>query len=344
MVKAICKELSLLKNFWREEKFGTIYFGGGTPSVLPPRSIEEILQAISNHYSLQNELEITLESNPDDIGTNYLSEIHRAGVNRISLGIQTFDDKRLKFINRAHTGKEAKRALANIHKSAFSNFSVDLIYAIPPDDIKYWARDLETALGFEPPHISLYGMSIEEKTVFGNWKKNGKYKGVSEETATNQYKYAIETLASARFHHYEVSNFAISGFESKHNNAYWQGQSYLGIGPGAHSYNGKERWHNINHNPNYIKSILKGELPRNKEKLTLNDQINEHLFTRLRTSQGIDLAEFRKKFNKELTRDREELLKGLGAGNLIKLENGQLRLTPNGFLLADEITCRMFYG
>ncbi len=343
MVENLCKELTLKAESWKDEIIETIYFGGGTPSLLAPAQIEKILASITQEYRLSKTLEITLEANPDDITREYLTSIAYAGINRISLGTQTFDDSRLKFINRAHSSQEALSALELIKTSEIENFSIDLIYAIPPDNMNYWVKDLDTALSFEPPHISLYGLTIEEQTVFGNWKKKGKIKEVDEGMASDQYRHAVHRLQKAGFEHYEVSNFAKPGFESRHNNGYWSGQPYLGIGPGAHSYHRNQRMYNISNNAKYLKALENDEIPQSIESLSRIDQINESLFTGLRTSKGLNLTDLKRKFGVDLPVDYRELISDLTNRQLIIINNGQLTLTSEGFMLADEITYRMFY-
>lgn len=343
MVDALCKELTLKSPGWQNEKIRTIYFGGGTPSLLSAIQLNQILSTISNQYHTAEQLEITLEANPDDISHDYLTSIFEAGINRLSVGIQTFDNDRLKFINRVHDSNEAKNALTLIKQSDFDNYSIDLIYAIPPDDLEYWVNDLKSTLSFDPPHISLYGLTIEEQTVFGNWKKKGKIREVDESEASQEYRYAIQTLKTAGYEHYEVSNFAKSGYESRHNNAYWSGQSYLGIGPGAHSYRGNQRMYNVSNNPKYIKVISEGQIPQTIENLSRTDQINEYLFTRLRTRKGLNFQELKLTFGVDLWSEYHFLLEDLSERGMIRVKDGQLTLTSEGFMLADEITYRMFY-
>lgn len=342
-MEAIIKELSLRHHELNDEPVQTIYFGGGTPSLLTRDELNEIIKAIKSEFEVAFNPEITLEGNPDDLSLSKLKEIKSAGVNRLSIGIQTFDESRLKFINRAHTSEEAESCLLNARKAGFDNISADLIYAIPPDSMDYWQADLQKLLSFDLEHISLYGLTIEEKTAFGNWRRKGKLQEVPEETAAKQYDMAINQLKAARYDHYEVSNFAKPGYSSRHNTGYWEDQMFLGIGPGAHSYDGINRSFNIRNNVSYLDLINKGELTLTTESLKPNDRLNDYIFTRLRTRKGVDFKEMKERFQVDLLKDYNYLFDTWLTEELIELDENVLKLTSKGFMIADEITWRLFY-
>ena len=343
MVDALSTELKLRAHELSSENIETIYFGGGTPSLLTDIQLEQLLQVIESNYRVITKPEITLEANPDDLSEQKLHSIKSCGINRLSIGIQTFDEDRLKLINRAHSQSEAKKCLVNARKAGFDNISADLIYAIPPDDLSYWESDLNTLLSFDLEHLSLYGLTIEERTVFGNWHKKGRISEVSEDTAARQYEMAIKTMKAAGYEHYEVSNFGKPGFDSKHNTGYWENKKYLGIGPGAHSYDGMNRSFNVSNNAQYIRSIKDGKLPSSVESLSETERLNDYLFTHLRTKKGLDCTEVLKKFGVNLPKDYKNLFDQWLDEHLIQLNENRLSLTSKGFMIADEITWRLFY-
>ncbi|MAE83838.1 MAG: coproporphyrinogen III oxidase [Flammeovirgaceae bacterium] len=343
MVKAIIQELIIRRNELDNEPIQTIYFGGGTPSLLSGSELSEILRTIKTEFEVAFNPEITLEGNPDDLSHSKLLEIKSAGINRLSIGIQTFDNTRLKYINRAHTSDEAESCLVNAREAGFDNISADLIYAIPPESMDYWQSDLRKLLSFDLEHISLYGLTIEEKTAFGNWRKKGKLQEVPEETSARQYELAITELKAARYEHYEVSNFAKSGYYSRHNTGYWEDQKYLGVGPGAHSYDGTNRSFNISNNARYLESIKNDELALTTETLEPNDRLNDYIFTHLRTSKGINFGELKERHGVNLKQDYKYLFDPWLAEELIELDENVLKLTSKGFMIADEITWRLFY-
>lgn len=343
MHHAILEELKLRSGYLNDETINTIYFGGGTPSLFSGKQIEEILNLINSHFEVSQFAEITLEANPDDLTKSILQSLKKVGINRLSIGVQTFDDDRLSFMNRAHSANEARESIKLAFETGFTNMTADLIYAIPPENMGYWEKDLSEMIALGLPHISLYGLTIEEKTVFGNWLAKGKLHETSEDIAARQYRYAIETLTEAGYEHYEVSNFAKPGFRSKHNSAYWSGEKYLGVGPGAHSYDGNTRSYNVRNNTKYINEIEKGVLPETIEYLSKIQRINEYVLTHLRTAKGIDLTEVRSKFEVDLKKDSKQVLSNYLNQGLIVWEGDQIRLTIDGFMVADEIALGLFY-
>lgn len=341
MLDAICAEL-VMRTKEIEGTIETIYFGGGTPSLLRPTHIHRLLHLIAAEFHMSPSPEITLEANPDDLEGSYLAQIRQAGINRLSIGIQTFDENTLSFINRAHTSVQASACIIQAQAEGFSNISTDLIYAIPPYDPIRWENDLQKILQFSIQHISIYGLTIEKKTVFGKMYEQGKIHPVPEEEASRQYLKTGTLLKHAGFDHYEVSNYALPGYMSRHNSAYWDDVHYMGLGPGAHSYDGSTRSYNISNNPKYMDAIASGLRPCTTEKLTDVDRYNEYLFTRLRTSRGVNFELLQKHFGKNLLAQHGRMLKGWQQQGLLEVSDEGLRLTEQGFLIADELTWRLF--
>lgn len=326
-----------------DEPLETIYFGGGTPSILTLYEISEFLERISNNFRTESNIEITLEANPEDISKEVLSKYHKAGVNRISLGIQTLDDRKLKFLNRLHDARTAEKSIHVLAESQIDNFSIDLIYAIPPYDIAEWEHELSKILSFQIPHFSIYGLTIENKTVLGNWAQKNKFHELSDQQYVSLYNCAEDMLTGAGFEHYEVSNYAQPGFKSRHNTAYWLQKKYLGIGPGAHSYNGSVRKANISNNAQYIRSIAKGELPITPEELSVHQTANEYILTRTRTNFGMDNQYLESQYSLNLMRDKKPVIDHLISEDLIKVKESMIYTTRKGMLFADEIALKLFY-
>ena len=342
MVNAICKELRLRKDYLHSEIIESIYFGGGTPSLLNEAELTKIMVTISEHFNLSDHAEITLEANPDDITPLKLKAFDNAGINRLSVGIQSFDSDILKWMNRAHDAQEAMNCLNWIKESDISNYNADLIYGIPIGSNQQLLNDIKQLIAFEANHISAYCLTIEPKTVFGHKLEKGKLKEVDEEAAANQFLMIDETLSEAGYRHYEVSNYCLPGYESFHNNNYWRGVKYLGIGPGAHSFDGSNRQFNISNNPKYIQSIQQDKLPLQEDLLTKNDRINEYLMTSLRTAEGIDTNILLSHFNYNFFDENNSIIESWEAEKLcIRNENG-ITLTLKGMLLADKLAADLF--
>ncbi len=342
MVAAICSEIKLQKEYLKNEKIDSIYFGGGTPSLLDESQINSIIKSIHQHYSINDKAEITLEANPDDISQQKLEMFRNSGINRISLGIQSFNSDILKWMNRAHHSKQAVESLQLIKDSKFDNYSVDLIYGVPISTHEQWHKDLLQLISYHPPHISSYCLTIEPSTVFGKWQKQGKLSEASEDYSADQFNELVEVLIINGYQHYEISNFALPGKESKHNSSYWQQKKYLGIGPGAHSYNGNSRQYNIANNSKYLKAIKSGVGLFEKETLSLSDQINEYLMTSLRTSAGCSLAYLSNQYHYDLMKSRKATIEQWKAQELCVLIDNQLILTQKGMLLADKLASDLF--
>ncbi len=343
MIDAIKKEIEFRKNFLQGTIVETIYFGGGTPSVLPEDSLSEILDHIYQHFNISTTAEITLEANPDDLTTGYLKALETSPVNRLSIGIQTFDDKVLAYINRSHSALQAEKAIEQSRAFGFQNINLDLIYAIPGRTNQTWEADIKKCLSFSPEHLSCYGLTIEEKTTFGNWLTKGKLQPVEEHIEIEQYEYLIDALESQQYEQYEVSNFCRDGYYSKHNSSYWHGKPYLGIGPGAHSYDLSSRYHNVSNNAQYMRDIAATTLPLTQEKLSQLDFGNEYLLTRLRTKWGINTDKLSLYFSPTQMEGVCSKLDYFKKEGYVYQSENQFFLSKSGKLLADRITEDLIY-
>lgn len=343
LIEAICKEIRLQKDYLGDKAtLQTIYFGGGTPSLLSESELDSIFQTIHTHFTVAPQAEITLEANPDDLTAEKLRLLRQSPVNRLSIGIQSFYEPHLRYMNRAHQAQEAIDSIKQAQDAGFSNISIDLIYGIPHPDHSIWENDLRTAINLQIQHISAYCLTIEPGTAFGNWLQKGKIKQVEEEFSIEQFSMLIHTLAAAGFEQYEISNFALPDYYSKHNSNYWKKQKYLGIGPSAHSYNGKTRQYNVANNTKYIKSIESATIPATVEVLSVPDQVNEYILTSLRTKWGCNLKEIKLLYDIDLKEKNEHYISTLLKRKLVTLEDHILKLTPSGKLLADQIASDLF--
>jgi oxygen-independent coproporphyrinogen III oxidase len=336
---AIAKELNLQTSYLGGEKLETIYFGGGTPSLLSSSELEIIFSSIYKNYSVATDAEITLEANPDDLTKRKLTELKQSGVNRLSIGIQSFQDDVLKFFNRAHDSKESIECIAHAREAGFANLSLDLIYAVPGQDLNQWKKNIEQAMALKPEHISAYSLTIEDKTAFGQWQKKGKIKAVNENESAADLEVLMDMLSQHEYEHYEISNFCKPGFYSKHNSSYWKQRKYLGVGPSAHSYNVESRQFNISNNHLYLKAMAKDDVPFEREFLTREDKINEYIFTTLRTQWGCDLSYLETELGYH---QDKRLLQQLVDQQLLVLQGSVAQLTRKGKLLADQIATDLF--
>ena len=341
LVKALCSEIEIQKEYLEGEIIDTIYFGGGTPSLLSRHHLQNLFTAIHKNFETRGP-EVTLEANPDDLSKENLAMMKGVGINRLSIGIQSFDDAILNFLNRAHSSNDALLCLERARQAGFDNISIDLIYAIPGQDDDLLKSNIEKAVALAPEHISAYSLTIEEKTVFGQQKKKGIFPIETEETAASQMETLMDELGNAGFDQYEISNFCRPGFHSRHNSSYWQQKKYLGIGPSSHSYNGLSRQSNINNNPLYIKSITQGKIPCQAEVLSRANKINEYLFTTLRTTWGCNLNHLLTQLNYDLLKENHETVNTLLKHELIILNNDVMKLTQKGKFLADKIASDLF--
>mgnify|MGYP003770475063 FL=1 len=342
MVEALCKELKMQNEFLGKDSVYSIYFGGGTPSLLEHHHLKKIMKVIQFEYGLASNIEITLEANPDDLTIEKLQSFYDNGINRLSIGIQTFNDEHLEWMNRQHNSKEAKNSFYNARKVGFENISIDLIYAVPYHDHSIWEDDLKQAIRLRPEHISSYCLTIEPKTAFGNWLQKGRLQEVDEDFAAEQFEILLETLYKHGYDQYEISNFAQPGYESKHNSNYWRDEKYLGIGPSAHSYSGKFRKANVSNNAKYLQGLAKNDIPYEVIQLSKQDQVNEYILTSLRTKWGCSLSLLKEKYNVDLLMYHRDYLNKLALQDLIYEEENHLFLTDSGKLLADKVASDLF--
>lgn len=340
VIDAICSELVLRK----KELNGTvetIYFGGGTPSLLSSEELMQLFETIQEHYVLSENPEITLEANPDDLSEATLEAFSRSPINRLSIGIQSFFEEDLKLMNRAHTAEEALTCI-EMATHYFPNSSIDLIYGIPGMRVERWIQNLDTALKLNVPHLSCYALTVEPKTALETFIKKGIVPAVEDAVAAAHYEHLLEKTEAAGYENYEFSNFSKPGFHSRNNTGYWMGKPYLGVGPSGHSYDGNCRSWNVNNNTKYIKAIEAGTLPLEREELSARDRYNEYVMTRLRTMGGISLEEVAEGFGSEyktyLLKQAEQHLKN----KLLFVEDARLKVTRKGKFLSDGIASDLF--
>lgn len=342
LVKALQKELVLRKKELPEAPLQTIYFGGGTPSLLSFEELEAIFETIYSNFEISENPEITLEANPDDLSEEKIRELANSKINRLSIGVQSFFEADLKLMNRAHNAEEALQSI-QLAKAKFDNISVDLIYGIPGMSVERWQKNIEIALNLDIPHISSYALTVEERTALKKFIEKGKIKPVDDALAAEHFELLRAKLKSAGFQHYEFSNYGKPGYFSQNNTAYWLGKPYLGIGPSAHSYDGNCRKWNIANNTLYIKALEKSELPIEIEKLNTTDRYNEYIMTRLRTHFGVDLQDVQSKFGKKYLNYLQEESAMLLQKKLVKITNNTLHITEKGTFLSDGIAADLFY-
>jgi oxygen-independent coproporphyrinogen-3 oxidase len=324
------------KDYLGGKAIQTIYFGGGTPSLLSEKELEQLMEAVLFFYQVDL-TEQTIECNPEDLSKEKLKTLRRLGFNRLSIGIQTFDDAILRFIHRIHTAEQAQHAVFHAKEEGFENITVDLIYALPHSSSSTLEADLEKIAQLDVPHVSAYCFTVEDKTVFGKWAQQKKLERNEDEFERAQYLLLSRFLSQQGYEQYEISNFARAGKYSKHNSAYWFGAHYLGIGPGAHSFNGLQRHWNISNNGLYTEQINRETLPQEFEELSQKDRFNETLLTQLRTKWGVDMSLLSQKFGIDLSKQKSNSIEAfIQNGVLIKNEN-VLFLTERGKLLADKI-------
>jgi oxygen-independent coproporphyrinogen-3 oxidase len=349
MVLAIAKEIAMRKNELEfpdsarnDNQIETIYFGGGTPSVLTNDEINFLISEVYKNYNVVENPEITLEANPDDLSAERLFELSKSPINRLSIGVQSFFEDDLKMMNRAHNSVEAKKCLEEATKY-FDNISLDLIYGVPGMSNEKWKHNIETALSFGIPHISSYALTVEPKTALSKLIQTGKVAKPNDEVASAHFMILVETLENNGFIHYELSNFGKENYFSKNNSAYWLGKKYIGVGPSAHSYDGVSRSWNISNNSLYLKSIQDNQLPNEVEVLSVSDRYNEYIMTGLRTIWGVSLDRIEKEFGTDylvyLKKQAEKFL----SDELVYIENNILRPTAKGKFLTDGIASDLFY-
>ena len=341
LINCLIKEIEIRKEELNNSIIETIYFGGGTPSLLSTTEIKILVDAVYKNHSVVAFPEITLEANPDDLSKEKIIELSESPVNRLSIGVQSFFEQDLKLMNRAHNSKEAKESLSLAIRH-FDNISVDLIYGIPDCTNEQWRENIQTALSFGVPHISSYALTVEPKTALASFIKKGIIKNVDDEKSQEQFLILIDELEKAGFLHYETSSFGKEGFFSKNNSSYWLGKSYLGIGPSAHSFDGKQRSWNVRNNTAYIKVIQQNQLPIEREILSNTDRYNEYIMTGLRTIWGVSLEKINRDFGHKYVTYLENQSKKYIEQELLYIENGILITTKKGKFLSDGIASDLF--
>lgn len=331
----------MTKDFLGDDKIETIYLGGGTPSLLTAQELEKIFLALSKEYEWDHHCEVTLEANPEDINPYYLSDLKSVGINRLSIGIQSFSQNDLHLMNRVHSALQSERALGWVNESEFDNYSVDLMFGLVNTTISDWQDNLEKAMSYDPPHISAYNLTIEEQTAFSKWVSQGKIKTPQEDVQFEQFKLAHDMLCSKGYDHYEISNYCQEGFIADHNTNYWKNKPYLGIGPAAHSYNGSMRRWNIANNSKYIKAILSESEAFESEILSSKDKYNEMIMLSLRTKWGVTKESIRG-LDSETQNYFRANVEGLINKNLIRESTHSYYLTLDHWYMSDEISSQLF--
>lgn len=350
MVDALCKEMEIRQDYLENKNLSTVYFGGGTPSILSNGELNKIIHKIKEYFEVAPNAEITLEANPDDLTPEKIKELIAAGINRLSIGIQSFFDEDLERMNRSHTVKQAIHAVENAKLGGIDNISIDLIYGLPSSPnpisgakgIEKWAYNLEQAFKLDVTHLSAYCLTIEEKTAFNHFLHLGKIALPGESEIIEQYELLINEADKQSFIHYEISNFCKPGMESRHNCNYWDSKHYLGIGPSAHSYNGVSRQFNVKNNSLYIKGITAGTPNFEMEILTEENKFNEYIMTRLRTIWGISPRYISKYFGEETSTTFWSVVEPYISSGHLQWQQDSLILTQKGKLLADKIASDLF--
>src|SRR5690625_747234 len=341
LIKALCKELVLKKDNLDEE-IETVYFGGGTPSLLTEEELGEIFLTLYDHYKISPAAEITLEANPDDLSKVKIVLLSETKIIRLSIGIQSFFEDDLRWMNRSHDADQALNRVVEA-KKYFENISIDLIYGVPGMTDKKWEENLHQTLALKIPHISSYALTVESGTALAKMIALNKKKAVDEEVAKKQYEVLVETMTGAGYINYEFSNFGLEGYFSKNNTAYWMGKSYLGIGPSAHGFDGKNRYWNVGHNILYIKSLQEGKIPQQTEILKTSDRYNEYIMTRLRTMWGVSLKEIEKRFGVEFLAYFSKEAKPLFDKGLLVKNQDNIHISKKAKFLGDGISAELFY-
>lgn len=343
MLRAMKTELLLRKDELQNRTLKSLYFGGGTPSILSVDEINSLIDEALRYFSFEKDIEITLEANPDDLDKSFLKQLAGTPVNRLSIGTQSFFEEDLKLMNRAHTASEAEGSIKRAQDFGFENLSIDLIYGSPTSNLEIWKENLNKTIALEVPHISSYALTVEPKTALENWISKGKVKSPKEEEQNREFYYLSDFLKDNGFEHYEVSNFAKPGFYSRHNSSYWKYQEYLGIGPSAHSYNGFDvRSWNVANNQQYIKKLNDKLLAKEEEILSKEDQFNEMIMIGLRTIWGVDLTSLKNKFSDRLLEHFQTEIKTKIEEGILIIENDHLKIPEKHWFMADGIASDLF--
>jgi oxygen-independent coproporphyrinogen-3 oxidase len=341
MVLALAKEIALRKDEFKKEVIETIYFGGGTPSILEVADLRLLIDAVYSNYTLVENPEITVEANPDDLTEERIIALSQNRINRLSIGIQSFFEDDLKLMNRAHNVEEAKKCLA-IATKYFDNITIDLIYGMPNMSNAKWLQNIETALSYNIPHISSYALTVESKTALHSFIQKGIIPQLDDEAAQEHFHLLVDKLEEKGFIHYELSNFGKENYFSKNNSSYWLGKKYIGIGPSAHSYDGSTRGWNVSNNALYLKSIQENQLPLETEILTKTDRYNEYIMTGLRTIWGVSLDRIEQEFGKTYLDYLNQQAAKYIDDHLLFVDDNILRTTKSGKFLGDGIASDLF--
>ena len=340
---AVCKELLMRKEYIKGEEIKTIYFGGGTPSTLPTTLLQKICDTIYKNYTVCSNAEVTIECNPDDLTEEFLTVLRQLPFNRISMGVQSFSDRQLKRLGRRHNAEKARRAVGNARAAGYKNISIDLMFALPGSTTEEWEESINEAISLNPEHISAYNLMYEEDTPLHRALQRGDFEELSEEENVEQFRMLIKKMKEAGYCHYEISNFAKPGYESRHNSSYWNDTAYIGCGAAAHSYNGNSREWNISDIKEYIKGIESNNRNYEIEHLTEEERYNDAILTRLRTSDGIPLAWIKNKFSQRLNSYMlNAAKKHIEYGNIKKTDE-TLSLTENGIFISDAVIRDLIY-
>jgi len=342
MVAAICTEIEYRVDYLPAGLIETIYFGGGTPSILNEEELAEIFVTLQKHFTISSEAEITLEANPDDLSEIRLKTLKDSPVNRLSIGVQSFFQEDLVYMNRAHDAQEAERSIQLAHDFGFKNISIDLIYGSPTTTDKQWAANVEKLIRWKIPHLSCYALTVEPGTALDHFIKKGTSLPVDEAKAARQFTYLMNTLETAGYEHYEISNFCLPGHHARHNTNYWRGVPYLGVGPSAHSFDGPSRQWNVANNAKYMKAVDNQTIFFEKEILSPADQHNEYIMTALRTKWGVNIYFLEERWGKEVAQEFANGMMEIVARKEVEQDGSIYRLTKRGRLLADRIAAGLF--
>lgn len=344
MIHALIKEIELAELTGKDAITHTVYFGGGTPSLLSEDELKRILDAVTTKFAVSASAEITLEANPDDINPAVLNSWQKAGINRLSLGVQSFNEVELKWMNRAHNAAQSLQSIEDIQAAGFTNFSVDLIYGSPLLSNDAFEKNVNIIIEKNIPHISCYALTVEEKTALHHLIEKKKYEPVDEVRQAGQFDLLLQLTAGAGYEQYEISNFARPGYRSRHNSSYWKGTPYYGFGPSAHSFDGnnKRRW-NVANNALYIQSITNNSIPFEEEQLTATQQLNEFIMIGLRTAEGIDMNQLEEKFGAGKRNALKENAVALKKEGLLLYNEQYIKLSSKGKFLADGIAAELFF-
>jgi len=340
-IKAVCNELVLRKSEYISEEIQSIYFGGGTPTVLEVSELDMILQVVYKHYKVSDTPEITLEANPDDLDLEKIKRLANTKINRLSIGIQSFHESDLSAMNRAHNADEAKKCL-EIATAYFDNITIDLMFGMPSMTVEQWRQNLQTAFAYGIKHLSCYALTVEPKTALEHFIRKGSHPPMDDELSAKHFEVLVEETSKQGLTHYETCSFGHSGFFSRHNMSYWLGKTYMGVGPSAHSFDGAKRSWNISNNSKYIKALEADELPFESEVLSVENRFNEYIMTGLRTIWGISLekieTDFGTKIKEQLLQDSKKFI----TSNTLEIEDDHIKITHAGKFLSDGIASDLF--